>query len=249
MAIEFRFKTLTKFPREPTPYHARKDRPFIRAGKGETRASSTPLSRTYDDLRKELGHLRVDGPVVIEIALAPSHVRVDGLLRADAPKPRDPGVVLRFEARVAGHRVPLTFVCDDCTRWEDNLRAIVLTLERLRLADLYGVTKGGEQYKGWAALPGGGGLVTSAGDMTPDAAARLIHAAGVQLVSRIDDDDMRARAETAAPEDLLKFRDLYKKLYQLAAFEFHPDQNGQRELPTWRELGVAKKVMDKHHGG
>jgi hypothetical protein len=41
-----------------------------------------------------------------------------------------------------------------CVKWTDNVHAIALTLERLRLADLYGVTSRGEQYAGWKMLPG-----------------------------------------------------------------------------------------------
>lgn len=47
----------------------------------------------------------------------------------------------------------LRFPCDTYISWEDNLRAIVLTLERLRAIDRYGVTQHAEQYKGWNALP------------------------------------------------------------------------------------------------
>jgi hypothetical protein len=36
---------------------------------------------------------------------------------------------------------------------EANVRAIALALEALRKVDRYGVTKRGEQYAGWKALP------------------------------------------------------------------------------------------------
>jgi hypothetical protein len=47
---------------------------------------------------------------------------------------------------------PLRYGCDTFTTYEANLRAIALALEALRLVDRYGVTKRGEQYKGWLAL-------------------------------------------------------------------------------------------------
>jgi hypothetical protein len=153
MAIEFTFKPLVKWPREQTPAYRRKHSPFKRnsgyaAEQGADRRM--PVGRSFMDLKSELTHLRVDGPVVIEAGFRERDIRLDGQPRSDAPQPAFPGVLISFRSKVHG---PLQFSCDDCDRWQDNVRAIALTLERLRLADRYGVTKRGEQYTGWKALP------------------------------------------------------------------------------------------------
>ncbi len=45
------------------------------------------------------------------------------------------------------------FPCDRFKHWDDNLRAISLTLERMRAVDRYGVTLNKQQYAGFKALP------------------------------------------------------------------------------------------------
>lgn len=59
-----------------------------------------------------------------------------------------PGVILSLDSRY-GH---LSYPCDTFTTWQSNLRAIALALEALRMVDRYGVTKRGEQYRGFLAL-------------------------------------------------------------------------------------------------
>lgn len=48
---------------------------------------------------------------------------------------------------------PLTYETAEFATWQDNLRAIALGLEALRAVDRYGISKRGEQYRGWKALP------------------------------------------------------------------------------------------------
>jgi len=60
--------------------------------------------------------------------------------------------------------------CDSFKDWEANLRAIALSLERLRAADRYGVTtEEKEQYIGWLRLP-----ATSQTDDLTELASKLI---------------------------------------------------------------------------
>lgn len=243
--IEFRFRPLTEWPRESTPAHDRKRQPFKIAGKyeaggdGQRRwvgGKAMPLSRTYEDLRRELRHLGVDGEVVLEVGLRERDIRVtDSLPRSDAPKPRHPGVILSFDAKLGGRKVPLRYLCDDCEAWQDNLRAIALTLERLRLADLYGVTKRHEQYTGFAALPPA--IVTPAA-MTVDAAARFI--AG-EVAGRIDG--------SAVPADILASAAAFERCYRLAVKRHHPDaQPGNVATQDWQKLQEAAALLRKHHG-
>jgi len=73
--------------------------------------------------------------------------RLDGRPRADA-KPEHPGVIFSLDSKFGA----LSYPCDTFTTWQDNLRAIALALEALRKVDRYGVTKRGEQYRGFLAL-------------------------------------------------------------------------------------------------
>jgi hypothetical protein len=102
---------------------------------------------TIRQLERELLHLRAR-QAVIQVALSERDIRQDGLPRSGS-RPSHPGVILSFNSRHG----PLSYPCDTFQDWEDNLRAIVLSLEHLRAVDRYGVTKRGEQYTGWAALP------------------------------------------------------------------------------------------------
>ncbi|MGN8024720.1 hypothetical protein [Microbacterium sp. 22242] len=73
--------------------------------------------------------------------------RLDGRPRAHAVA-EHPGVIFSLDSK-HGH---LSYPCDTFTTWQDNLRAIALALEALRMVDRYGVTKRGEQYRGFLAI-------------------------------------------------------------------------------------------------
>ncbi|WP_409647875.1 hypothetical protein [Microcella sp.] len=83
----------------------------------------------------------------MQIAIPPEQFRLDGYPRATA-KPEHSGVILTLQSKHG----PLSYPCDTFTTWQDNLRAIALALEALRKVDRYGVTKRGEQYRGFLAL-------------------------------------------------------------------------------------------------
>lgn len=110
------------------------------------------LSDTLDLLDREIGHLcdtrsqRMSAELLIAIP-AGDLWRLDGKPRANAVA-EHPGVIFSLESK-HGH---LSYPCDTFTTWQDNLRAIALALEALRKVDRYGVTKRGEQYRGFMAL-------------------------------------------------------------------------------------------------
>lgn len=106
-----------------------------------------PLSQTVEDLSRELRALRATDAELL-VALEPSQFRIDGKPRANVT-PEHPGVILSFEIPKIGR---VSYPCDKYTRWEDNLRAIVLALEALRLINRHGVTSRGEQYRGFLAI-------------------------------------------------------------------------------------------------
>src|SRR5690606_7972875 len=81
------------------------------------------------------------------IAIPAGRFRLDGRPYADA-RPEHPGIILTLQSKHGA----LSYPCDTYTTWQDNLRAIALALEALRKVDRYGVTKRGEQYRGFLAI-------------------------------------------------------------------------------------------------
>lgn len=112
---------------------------------------SARLSDTLQVLTREIYHLvdtqEQQRSAELLIAIPASKFRLDGRPYADA-KAEHPGVIFSIDSR-HGH---LSYPCDTFTTWQDNLRAIALALEALRKVDRYGVTKRGEQYRGFLEL-------------------------------------------------------------------------------------------------
>jgi hypothetical protein len=140
-------------------------RPLERpVGRGPTRYSPfrAPWSNTVSLLAKEL---RAHGArqTILEVDLREQDLRQDGLPRADRTA-RSPAIVLSFEATHVPNRPHLRYEVAEFTHWHDNVRAVALGLEALRAVDRYGMTRRGEQYRGWVALPeSAGGPSTARG--------------------------------------------------------------------------------------
>ena len=134
------FRPITVWPGEATPAS---DRAYSRF--------EATYEATLDLLKRELGYLEATD-VVLQVDVDEYHVRRDGYLRSGA-KPRSPGVIVAFGSKW-GHQ---QYATDVFTEWEANLRAIALGLSDLRRLDRYGISKKGEQYRGWTALPPGSG--------------------------------------------------------------------------------------------
>jgi hypothetical protein len=170
-----------------------------------------PWSSTMELLERELRHLQAVEPVVIEAGYRERDIRLDGRPRTGA-KLDDPAVVVSFESRFG----PLRYGCDTFHEHAANLRAIALTLQHLRAVDRYGVTKRGEQYQGWSALPPPGDPRMSA----EEAKAFIRHHSGVQ------------------PDDTgASLRELYRR----AARRLHPDVGGDPVLMS--RLNQAAEVV------
>ena len=103
-------------------------------------AFSAKFSDTLELLRKELRLLepqsRYYPKTVLQIAMDEKDFRLDGMPRAGA-KAQHPGVILTIYPN-AKEASELTFPCDTFLTWQDNLRAIALTLEALRKVNRYG---------------------------------------------------------------------------------------------------------------
>lgn len=171
-----------------------------------------------EQLQYELRMLDAVEPIVLEAGYQPHEIRLDGLPRKGA-RPNDPAVILSFDSRVG----PLRYGCDTYWSHEDNLRGIALALEALRAVDRYGVTKRGEQYQGWAALPPAG-----EGDMSAEEAEAFIRHHGIPT----PDEDDYVREIAKIP--LARF-------YRRAAKRLHPDVGGD---PTeWAKLDRARRAV------
>jgi hypothetical protein len=132
-----------------------------------------PFKAAYSDtitlLTRELEHLGTKGRAVIQVVTrnGATDLRRDGLLRTQA-RIEHPGVRLSFACRHGD----LTYATDEfepqwrgqMPGWQANLRAIALSLEKLRAVDRYGVTKSGEQYTGWLAIEASPVSATTARD-------------------------------------------------------------------------------------
>lgn len=137
------FRPLTQWPGKRTEPGKRKRAPFKAA-----------YLKVLDDLERELRHLRATS-ITVQIDVESDAIRNDGWPRSSA-RPKSPGVVLSM-ATPSG---PLSFPCDTYSTWEDNLRAISLSLTALRAVDRYGVTKHAEQYRGFKAIEAPGATPT-----------------------------------------------------------------------------------------
>lgn len=156
----------------------------------------------------------------ILLAIPAGGWRIDGKPRADA-KTEHPGVIFSIDSKF-GH---LSYPADRFTHWHDNLRAIALALEALRKVDRYGVTKRGEQYKGFLALEA---TAAPAGFVDTEAAARFL----AMIADMFIDPGLRMVAAYDADE----LRHILRK----AQFRGHPDHGGDTEVFQRVSLAEAK---------
>lgn len=184
---------------------------------------SASWPKTIALLNRELSHLGAK-QVVLQVAMTERDIRLDGYPRANA-RAEHPGVILAFDS-IHG---PLQYAVDTFDHWQDNIRAIALALEALRAVDRYGVTRHGEQYRGWKAIE-----APANGKMTVEQAARFIAEQA---------DSPLAWPEVVADTGGRARRDAYRR----AAAKLHPDAGGPPDL--FIQLQQAKRVLDQHGGG
>lgn len=142
--------------------------------------------------------------------------RLDGKPRAHAVA-EHPGVIFSIDSR-HGH---LSYPCDTFTTWQDNLRAIALALEALRKVDRYGVTKRGEQYRGFLAIEA---TAAPAGFATADDALTFLGKfTGVGLAEMRVIEGARTRALRRAQR------------------ETHPDAGG--DAATFQRVSLAEAKL------
>lgn len=198
-----------------------------RTGSGRFTAS---WQSTVELLARETEHLGAD-LVVVQVDVLDGDIRRDGMLSTRA-RVGHPGVVVSFGS-VHG---PLSYATDvyearwsgDMPSWQANVRAVTLALEALRAVDRHGVTRSGEQYRGWTQL------TSRPAVMTRDQAAEFI-----AQWAEPDDPGKRFVAVGA----MLRSPELFvQKLYLRAAKRAHPDLTGD-DGDTMARLNQARDII------
>lgn len=170
-------------------------------------------------LETELAHLKAK-EVTISLDLDFGSFRSDGGIYADA-RPRTPKVIVAFlDGRNAVRR---QFPCDTYAFWQDNVWAIVLTLEALRAIDRYGVTQGDQQYVGFAQLASG------TNELTPERAAEII-----------------AKHAGVEADAVLGFPSVATMAVRIARSKAHPDKGGSDA--AFAEVEQSIRALEKQHG-
>jgi hypothetical protein len=181
------FRPLDRWPVARENFKSRRDATF---------RSTYP--QTLDLLESELAKLRAKDIVIQVEGLTLEYIRNDGWPKSGNWKNGygGPGVIVSFESSKGTISMP----CDKFRDWQDNLRAIAKSLEALRMVDRYGVTRGNEQYRGWARLESGIGN----GSMDRDKAIAFlallsgVHADKLNRYYLVDDLRMLIRAQRIA---------------------------------------------------
>jgi hypothetical protein len=172
---------------------------------------------TIDLLKREVGLL--DGEVIAtQIDITDADLRRDGLIRANT-RVGFQGVQISFDS-VHG---PLAYATDAFDHWQDNVRAIALGLQALRAVDRYGITRSGEQYRGWNAI-----AAKPMEDSLTVESARLVMADALSV-------------SAALIADELVTRDGIGRVYKLAAKKHHPDVGGSEAV--MRLITKARDVL------
>jgi hypothetical protein len=210
--VKATFRPIDKWPGATTPPLSRKSKYIFQA------THENSLAKLKFELEK-LGAREV----VIQCDVEEKDVRMDGALRSGA-SPKGPGIIVSFESKHG----PLQYATDVFEDWKSNLRAIALGLEALRKIERYGITRSGEQYKGWKQL--GSGIALSGPQMTPQEAARFVASHGGRT------------SAGSIWHDLISNGPLRQVVYREAAKRLHPDAGGSKE--EFQRLQEAKRVLD-----
>jgi hypothetical protein len=186
----------------------------------------TKFPASLRKLKEELQALDAK-TVVVQLAVREKEISITSGWPLPGTKPAHPGVIVMADTRHGAQKWP----CDDCQAWTDNLHAIALTLERLRLVRLYNVGREGQQYAGYKMLPG---PITAGTDappsMTIEEAARFV----------------AVHTPPLKASSLINIRSTWEKAYRAASQKLHPDKpTGSEE--QWARLQDAAKLLNSLH--
>jgi hypothetical protein len=185
--IDARFVSIETWPGTKTQSYKRKKSTF-----------RAKYSATLDDLEREISAIRARD-VLIQTFMRRDQIRNDGWPKSNATTPAELGVILSFTRDGKTVSMP----CDKFTHWEDNLRAIALSLQALRSVDRYGVTTSGEQYRGWESLPPPEKGRSATQEMTKDQAIEIlgVRTAGTRRAAAIEAMKRAHPDKGGTPED------------------------------------------------
>lgn len=188
---------------------------------------------TLAQLEHELSKMNADSSsLVLEMHISQEQLTLDGSRLRAHVRPHKPGVILSFNRRqskiVNGSVVTsvqtLSYPCDAFDDWQDNMRAITLSLESLRRVERYGVFKYNDIVER-LALPTAEGSVST----RESAAAFLAIHSGV------------------SKDEILFSPTAMQTAYRKAAQSLHPDNGGNQE--EFMKLTEARKVLqERNHG-
>lgn len=184
--------------------------------------------KTEKFLRDELHKISARS-IVLKTFHPEQAYRRDGFVRVDARAPSHPGVILEFEKPEKDENgitryIKMRLPCDTYKFWEDNLRAIAMVLEGLRMIDRHGIRQGA-QYQGYLALP------PKPGEMTLEEAAEFLGEAG--------------QVETAHRKVILSYQPMAETVYKAAAKKLHPDKPGG-DAQGFARLEKAMSLIRNH---
>jgi hypothetical protein len=207
------------------------DRTWLRPDhKREWSRFDSTWSQTLKLLAREIDYL-AGRDVVFECDVREQDIRNDGMLRANA-RAETPAIVIAFDSKHG----PQLHRCDKFTSrwseqgpgWQQNARAIGLTLEALRACDRYGAVETGQQYAGFKALPAGRAMPAS--HMTEDEAYSILGSYQPRNIS-----DLRALRTLDRESEL-------RAAFKRARAANHPDRrDGDRTL--WDQVEQAAAVL------
>lgn len=198
-------------------------------------AGNSQFRKTYADTKKilqfELAKLNaIESSVQLEMFVRPEDLLRSGVLLRAHAKPYKPGVVLSFTiisrrlrnkttGAITNETKTLSYPCDTFNDWQDNVRAIALSLEKLRSVARYGVFKY-EDMVSRLALP------SAEGKLSDRAAAIAFLSSHSQYAA----DEL-----TTSPENR-------RMAYLAAAHALHPDKGGSTE--DFMKLQDAKRILN-----
>lgn len=116
-------------------------RPLRSPDERERSRFDSSWSQTLNLLSYEVSRLNASS-VVVRLALEDKDIRRDGWPRASA-RPEHPGVIIEWQSGKRWSRM----AADKYDHWQDNARAVALSLEALRGVERWGAVEG-EQYEG-----------------------------------------------------------------------------------------------------
>lgn len=206
-------KPMVAWPGTPTVWSKRERARF-----------TAPWSDTLSLLRRELDQVHATARI-LQVDIDERYFRLDGYPRANAVS-NGPGVIITFDA----FRTTLSYPCDQFNDWQDNVRAIALALEALRKVDRYGVTKRGEQYQGFKALPPGSIAIGS----------QMTFAQAAKELARLGDLD---HFDEGVLRKLREDKDFRAWVYLRAVKRVHPDMGGDEA--DFKTVSDALTILNK----